>query len=320
MIKGRLAAAGALTLAATTLLAQSPIDYLRRSLVARDRTAVVLIQSQRPSMHSDDSLVSKVEYNGLGGWRRTVMQPLRLQGAAAMSDGKFMTMVNPADKSVSRMPASETTSTERRMEWVSKNFRAVRDRNLTIAGRNAIQLTFWARNRGIPSRRIALDAETNFMLKNEVPRKGQSSIVLLDTMSAEFFSNPLPQLIDFGVPSDYRLRIEGPRRSIADVSDARRLTNFDPIMPKQVPFGFELEDIELRSANPRSILAFRLRDGFNTVVVYQWGPGTRPEIHGAPDRRVTGGTPTVTFLVTGDLEVPELKRILQSFVQATGTK
>ncbi len=309
-----------LGLLAAASYAQTPYDHLKKSMDARDSTAVVLIQSQLPSLHAKDAVVMKVEYNGLGGWRRSVLQPLRLQGTSSMSDGKFMTMVIPGDKAVFRMPVMDTQSRARRIELVRQNFKAMRDGSTPIAGRTALRFTFFSRWRGIPGRRIALDTETHFMLRSEVPQPGKKLVRLLDTMNAEFFANPLPTLIDFGVPSGYKLQMQAARIRANSLQLARRHVNFDVVSPEKLPFGLEIESVEVISGGSKGVLAIRLTDGFNSVVVYQWAPTTQPTIVGGENRTAAGENERAKFLAAGDLEVTDLAKIVDAFVKAPGTK
>lgn len=257
----------ALTCCACTAWAGSSIDVLRKALDSRRTTAASLIQVQT-AFEGAERIVTKVEYDGKGRSRRTMLQPLRMQGHVYIDDGKSVTTILPDSQTIKTI-ASRPPSNDFRLELIGKNYQLSSVKGERIAGRTTIKIFCRPKAREMPSRRITVDQETYIPLRVASIYQGKES-VLLDTLSFET-PKEMPSSL-FTAPTSGRtkvVKIPSPVR-VKDEVAAAEYVPFQPWVPQNIPLGFAVESLEVLLAGKGSVLALRLTDGFNMATIYQW--------------------------------------------------
>lgn len=268
-----------LTLLATGLLcavvgAQSGTDLLRRSLEARSRTRAVLVQVQSMPGKSSSAVTVKVEMDGTGRMRRTILQPLRVANSLSIDDGNSWISLAPDEKMARVQPSVDLVSDSiaNRMNLIRNNYSVSAVRGPIIAGRNTVLLTCRPKtNRELPVRRIYIDQKNFLMLRLELEEGEKATERLVDTTVAEFPSKIDPDRFKVSVPAGYTVERCTPTVRLTDPLRASKLVGFSPKVPNELPFGFVVEHYEVIRPGPTSgLLALRLSDGFVTLTAYQW--------------------------------------------------
>lgn len=244
---------------------QSPIDILRASLESRKTTTASLIQAQT-MMIGGEKTVMKIEYDGKGRSRRTMLQPLRLQGQVIIDDGKSLVTLLPDSQAV-KVVASRSIATDIRLELIAKNYRLSAKGGEKVAGRDTTVVTCYPRHKEMPRRKITIDAASRIPLRVVSSYQGKD-YVLIDTLSFDL-PKTMPTSL-FQSPSGYKqIRVASAVR-VPDEREAAEMLPFQPWIPKSLPYGFAVESLEILPAGKASVLAIRLTDGFNMATVYQW--------------------------------------------------
>lgn len=294
--------------------AQSALDLLRASLETRSSVRASMLQSQSLGPSSSERTMLKVEMDGQNRVRRTVLQPLRLQGQVILDDGRTLTIIAPDSKAVNQLPspAARMTPIDLRMELIGRNYRVSRSRGETIAGRPTTLVTCRPVNRGMPTRRIWLDRETL------VPLRIQSTVdstttLLLDTLSFEVPRSMPAELFEAQIPAGYSVvRISPPARVQTEQEADARL-NFRSWIPRSVPMGFVAESVEVLASRPSGLLAIRLSDGFHSATLYQWDPRRLPDSMRRLDEEAIFSHRGLRMALLGDLPRSVMDRLREFF-------
>lgn len=281
--------------------AQSPAEYLRRSIDARRTTIASLIQSQTMLSASDERILMKIDYDGRGRSRRTMLQPLRMQGQVMIDDGKNLMVLVPDERQLKVVTsASRPMPTDFRMELITKNYRMSVRKSDPIAGRSTVMITCRPQYKGMPFRRISVDEKTYFPLRVTSTLDGKAT-TLLDTLS---FDQPksMPESL-FQAPTNSGVkvvRLTVPSR-VTTEDDAQARLPFRPWVPRSLPLGFVAESMEIISAGSASALVIRLTDGFNIATIYQWD--VNEKIPGLGDMTEMGSFTSrgLRMVIVGDL-------------------
>ncbi|MBN8690112.1 MAG: hypothetical protein J0L72_04875 [Armatimonadetes bacterium] len=295
------------TIALATLccfgLAQTPLEILTRSYESRKTTPASLLVVQS-AFGEPTKVVTKVEMDGHGKVRRTVMQPLRLQGLTSVDDGRTWQVQVPDQKVLLSMPSPQTRAmtVKVRVELINKNYRVSEDKSIKIAGRDTITLVCRAKSRGIPTRRLYLDEKTTLPLRTEY-QNGSQFEVLLDTLSVEFPRSLPRELFQLELPEGYKRVVNSGSPKFETVSDAEKSLGFEPFQPAKMPYGFIVEAVEVVTIGRQKVLSVRLSDGLAVATLYQWSASSRAPSFGAMEVQ-TGERQGVGYAVVS--EPPEV--------------
>jgi len=278
---GRIYSTIALAVLCCCALAQTPLEILSRSYEARKTTPASLLVVQS-AFGEPTKVVTKVEMDGHGRVRRTVMQPLRLQGLTSVDDGRTWQVQVPDQKILVSMPSPQTRamSVKIRVDLINKNYRLNEERSVKIAGRDTITILCRAKSRGIPSRRLFLDERTTLPLRTEF-QNGSQFEVLLDTLSVEFPRSLPKELFQLELPEGYKRVVNTGSPKFEAVADTSKSLGFEPFMPSKLPFGFIVEAVEVVNIGRQKVLSVRLSDGLAVATLYQWNANGRAPSFGS---------------------------------------
>lgn len=312
-----------LTLVAAGMLcavvgAQSGADLLRRSLEARSRTKAVLIQVQSMPGKSSSSVTVKVEMDGAGRMRRTLLQPLRVANSLSIDDGSSWISLAPDEKVARVQPSVDMVSDSitSRMNLIRTNYSVQAARGPEIAGRSTVLLVCRPKsNRELPVRRIFIDQKNFLMLRLELEEPGRAPERLVDTTVAEFPTKVDPDRFKVSVPAGYTVERCTPTVRLTDPQRASKLVGFAPKIPTELPFGFSVEHYEVIRPGPTSgLLALRLSDGFVTLTAYQWASNDVKTRFPSQQSKIIQAN-GLKMVVIGQLDRRILNMIIEQFTQ-----
>ncbi len=251
--------------------AQSATETLRKSLEARSNTLVTLLQSQPMMGGSAERVIMKVEMDGKGRSRRTMVQPLRLQGQVIIDDGRSMSILVPDQKEhrIIAVVASNMMKVDERMDLIRRNYRLSIESGEVIAGRSTHLIKVRPRHRGIPSRDISVDQKT-FLPLRSISKSQTTERLILDTLSFDIPKGMPEEIFTASAPAGYRVRKMAGATRVANESDAAERLSFQPWIPRGLPYGMSVEALEVIGNGKESAFVIRLTDGFNIATLYQW--------------------------------------------------
>jgi len=313
----RIGGLGALVALAATALAQrppaNPIDWLVRGLDSTPLVVTTLIQS----LHGDGRhgvTQIKLQTDGRGRSRRTILQPLSKQGVVQTDDGNVWVTFFPDARQVMAQPSPSAWQlpAERRTVLVSRNYKVTYGETGRIAGRVTVQVVARPNDRELPIRIFDLDQRTNVLLRSAVQSHGPESVrVQLDTLAASF-----PTRVDGGFyerPSepDWRqLKCDGPAR-VERPSDL----GFNPVVPERLPRGFVVMHVHRMTERDAKVVGVRLTDGLASATVYQWSSVNPPEKLPFRSSRAKVNADGVAFRIVGDLPDEVEEDLLSAFLR-----
>lgn len=282
----------------------------------RNSTPCVMVMSQSTGSKQGEMLQMKVTMDGERRWRKTVLMPLRHEGRTTMFDGRRLMVISPQDRMVISQAMAPEMELDRRMRLIEQNYRLTRTRDRSVAGHKSFVIEARPKARGLEMRRFFLDRETHFMLKSEAQLPGGEVRVLQEVLQVQFMDKMPKEALDLSYPSEYKFREVAPPPRFTSVSSVERRLNFEPILPNKIPFGMELEAIDVVESGRGAIVALRLTDGLNTVTAYQWSAQSSPNFRNMPEEALRTESKGVRMAFIGDLPTTFTARILEAFVKA----
>ncbi len=249
-------------------------EWLLRSLSsarAIDVSAVVLTRFGP----GDFATKVRVEQSSAGVTRHTVLEPSPAAGSVTVDDGKTWWSYLPRARRifVQDSPRRHQDLPSYQTALACQNYELRIRPGPPVAGRPTLRVVAIPRSREMPIRDHFLDLETAYLLRLVVAQPDGTRKVPIDTLEVDFSPKLDPKALR-ELPKDVpTVRMESPKR-LARPSDAKRETGFSPLLPKSLPAGFMVKEVQLVGQKDRRFVAVRLVDGLTTVTVYQWKPGT----------------------------------------------
>lgn len=291
----------------------SPEQVLQRWFERSQRISVTLVQLQRLPVMGTELVQVKIESDGKGRRRYTILQPLRLQGVVSIDDGRNLTTIKPdsGEMLVQPSPSSMKLSSRDRLALIRRNYDLRFGESDPIAGRRVTVVIASPRAGDLPTRRFSLDAESSLLLRTEqIGLKGEV-FVSLDTRMICY--DKVPDNGQFDPPrpgaSVRVIRATEPQRP-DDPTTMRKRLGFSPRMPDPLPMGFRIEEMHV-IGDREPMAALRLTDGLVVATVYQWRSDREATLPGLRGRDERG----IWYAVMGDLSNPAARRILQAFTR-----
>lgn len=295
--------------------AQSGLDLLKQSFDRRSSVAGSLIQWRTVKAADNLKLMAKIEMDGLGNTRSTILQPLRAQGQVTLDNGTILQVIQPDQKAFMQMPslAPKPAMMAERIRLISKNYVLSVDKGPDIAGRKTVQINAKPRSKFLPSRRIFLDSRTTYVLRVEM--FGEKEVEsMLDTVSADFAKGSLPQLT-LERPSDFSKLTISPSPSFKSTREATKKAGLDNVIPEQLPMGFAIEKVELSSfAGQKDAVVVRITDGLLSLTAYQFKDSGKSFSFGNNFKGLTRRIGEQVFVFTGEAPEAVISRLADACV------
>lgn len=260
----------------------------------------------------------KLEQRGMGEKFSTVLQPLSMQGVSYLEDGNKSIMYLPDQKIMFECKQEAAEIAEEaadRMELASRNYDMAVDTTAAamVAGRSTFCVVAKPRAAGLPSREFYLDQKTLYPLRFATAGPDGQWKVSMDTQVVDF-PKEMPN-IAFNHIGVVRTIKFNPAQPLDDVPNASDRLGFDPIMPRRLPMGFEVQRSELRTNDDGQLAVLWLTDGLATARVYEFrDPAIRQGIWSLGSNTVLTEN-GVTMMMVSDLSVPIRKRLLEAFAR-----
>ncbi len=255
----------------------------------------------------------KVEMDKSGKLHQIVLAPLRLQGYELVDDGKTTSIYSPDDKTLVVQPSARQQSddTAWRMATAERNYSFKILRREKIAGRWAAIVSAIPKSDDLETRCYAIDEKTGFLLRLETCVEGRAPTVHLETKMVEFpvdFTDETfkldPSFVNVRRVTQKCLPPDSGPKLAAELG-------FRPIVPNDLPYGFEVQQLQAINDASRPAVAVRITDGLAKATVLQWRGGDRNVPAPRGTRSMRAGR--ITLLVTGDIPEEVKERVLRAF-------
>jgi hypothetical protein len=257
----------------------------------------------------------KLEQHAMGPQFRTVLQPLSIQGMTFLDDGQ-KSMVYLPDQQMAfecERVADFAEDIAERMALAEENYNIRLDTSQSVAGRPTFRVVASPKAPGLPARQFYLDQETLYPLRFTMASGGGKWKVAMDTQVVEF-PRDMPQrhyrIDPVGAARKMKIEAGKPLNSVRNASD--RL-GFNPVVPKRLPLGFEIQQSELRQNEDGAQAVLWLSDGLATARIYQYRcPQMREGIWSLGNNTVLTED-GVTMMMVSDLPASVRRALLSAF-------
>ncbi len=302
-------------------LGSSPEEILRKTFADRRDQISVVIQKLRLNSDGPDSIVSqKIETDGRGRQRRTIISPLFMQGTISFDDAKTLTTYDNNSKQIwiQDSPYRFRMAADLRIAMAKKNYSLTMRDNEKLLGRRCYKITAKPESDAMPTRTIWIDSETSTVLKTVLQPQHGEAVTLVETLEAKF-----PKKLEESIatpPEESKKwvikRLKRPQK-ITDPEKAEKVCGFTPLLPNRLPEGFNVVGAHMYEEEPSPMIAVRITDGLAVATVYQFeGPSSALGSTGSNmEVRTEDG---VRIRIVGELPNSVGRRILSTFQRAEG--
>lgn len=266
-----------LVLAAGSFADPQATALLLRSMQRTFPVNVVSVIIQRDPKSDQSFQRVKVERTKDGLQRCTILQPLRMQGVTSVDDGERMKIYLPDRKVLldQESPAKAGGEDDERTQLIKKNYTFAMSDGGKVAGRNAVMVVATPRYDELEVRRYYLDEETAYPLRLETYLAGAEIHVVYDTKDIDF-----PKTIDRGI---FSLNPLGQIRTITynrptkvvSPAQAKSLVGFTPLVPRDLPMGFAVQEVQFSDNSDTKAIVVRISDGLARASIYQTKSGDK---------------------------------------------
>lgn len=314
-----------LSLALCACIASAQTDANRaRALLARGMGKKPLcniraIMLQRLDYNSNVMQQIKVDMSKEGKTHQLVLAPISRQGLEIVDDLKFTRSYSPDDRLLVIQPSQKRDNgdVQFRMGLVDKNYKLNIDRREKVAGHMAVVIEAVPRNPELETRCYAIDEKTGFVLRLETCRGKSEPMLHFEAKAVEY-----PSDIDddtFKIESKWTMTRSYDEREIFDRGDDLPELNFKPVIPKRLPFGFVIQEMETDTQSSLPSLAVRMTDGLAMATVYQWPTRGRKKLP-APAGTLVRDAGNIRLLISGDIPDAVKQRLIDSFAEKMGDR
>ena len=257
----------------------------------------------------------KLEQHAMGPQFRTVLQPLSIQGMTFLDDGQRSMVYLPDQQMAFECERSSdfTDDVAERMALAEENYEIRLDASQSVAGRPTFRVVASPKAPGLPARQFYLDQETLYPLRFTMGDGSGRWKIAMDTQVVEFPRDMPTRDFRFDpLGAARRMKIEAgrPLNTVRNVSD--RL-GFNPVIPKRLPLGFEIQQSELRQNEDGAQAVLWLSDGLATARIYQYRcPQMREGIWSLGNNTVLTED-GVTMMMVSDLPASVRRTLLSAF-------
>lgn len=282
------------------------------------QNVVALIMQRSPDNPSVMQRI-QVQISRDGKTRHTVIYPLSMEGVETIDDGIHLTTFLP-DRNlllIHESPRLLPNDTKSRMQMTLRNYDLKLAGNSTVAGRPTTIVLANPHSRDLDSRRYYIDDQTGFLLQLETIDQSGKVRLAFQAKAVSYPPEISPEVFVVSkalrncdmVPFQRPKSIMSPGKGSVDIG-------FDPIQPRNIPYGFTIQDVQVNESKQWRSVAVRITDGLVKATVYQW-----PEDGAGMDANTMPGTSAdviegIRIVVAADVPAPARKRILQAFADA----
>jgi hypothetical protein len=292
---------------------KDPVELLLQSMRGDFAVNVRTVLVQRDPKAPATFIRVHIERAKDGPTRQTITQPLRMAGVTSVDDGVRIRMFLPDRREIidQASPLLESQQAEHRIALARKNYTFTASSGGKIAGRDAIMVSAVPRHAGMETRRYFLDRDTAYPLRLEVVSGGRSQLVF-DTKDIEFPARMDEKLFRLQPVGDVKiLKYNRPQR-IDTPAQAKKLVGFVPIVPTNLPMGFQVQEVQVNEDDKWKAVMVRISDGLARATVHQWRAADNARVE-TPENSTVLDVNGVRLMIAADLPGPIRERLLQAF-------
>lgn len=291
-------------------------ELLYRSLRGDNRANLVAILTQHNNADAEESVKFKLTRTTDGKTRQSVIAPLRLQGKESVDDGIKSYTFLPDEKMMIVQPSANVKEdADFRIPMISKNYILSAKQGGKIANRSVLQITAMAREARVGGLRFWLDAETAHVMKKSIYNYEEEEWMPdYEVLRADFPAKIDASIFKISPIGGYETLEYGARVNLTSPREAEKALGFLPTAPKDLPFGFQIQSMQINSNSTWKSLSMRLTDGLQKLTVYQWKP--------SKNETITSGTSStvetvngIKYMVVTELDPWVRKSVLKAFVR-----
>lgn len=263
---------------------------------------------------SDFYQTIEVERSRSGKVRHTVISPKSLQGFCTVDDGENTYLYEPSQKVLLEQGATDLKpgDLKRRAELAKRNYNFHTEGQAQIAGRKAWCVVATPKHAKLQLRRYYLDAETAYPLRLETMGPDDPLSVRFDTREIAFDVSADDAIFKPSAFGAVR-HIHGGAPANVTPAQAEHLLGFRPIVPKRLPFGFEIQRMQVHDSPHFHAFILRVSDGLVKATIYQWrlskNPGEPSSLEQSSSLSVHG----IQILVLSDVSKAVRTTVLEAF-------
>lgn len=246
--------------------------------------------------------------------KTVVLSPLPFQGITTLDDGQnWMTYMPDENRIVIQSSPRLMGGTSRRKRAAAMSYRFVSDSGENIAGRKSILVVATPKASEMPTRRYWIDSDFPFILKMDVV-EGNAAKTLLDTKVVTFEVQQDEENFKITPATGVRrIYLESPEK-IRSSESAKASVGFMPSLPKDLPFGFVIQEGQIVGDKSERFVALRLTDGLASATLYQW-PVTRKNPVPCHDKKSVREAGGIRMRLVGDLPDAVLTQLIDAFAR-----
>jgi outer membrane lipoprotein-sorting protein len=289
-------------------------DLMVKSLRERFEFNLVAIVSQQDSSGSCyDTL--KVVRSSDGKIRHTFLAPICMQGICSLDDGTHSFIYWPDEKRLVKQDSRPKGDDNKRVISLAlHNYSFKYEGSCEVAGRktNCVIATPYATE--LEVRRYFLDAKTAYPLKLETLGSGGQSVVKFETKDVQFPASLDSRIFSLRTLGEVE-NMERRRPSDVDPNGAAAIMGFTPIMPRGLPLGFEVQEVQQDVANNWHALIVRLSDGLVRATLYEWkSEGSKDACVKIFEKHSQTLHRGIRLVILADLPEDLRERLLEAFI------
>lgn len=289
---------------------------LERSMrQARDMNVIAIVTKMGDCMQK-----LKVEQKAKCGQLSTVLQPLSMQGAVLFNKGSKSFTYLPDQRIVVECDNDFEGLDEiaARAELAARNYElSFMTTAPDVAGRSTYCVVAEPRVAGIPARQFYLDQQTLYPLRFSTQATGGSWRISMDTQVVDFPKDmPQPDFNPVGVPRKVKF---DPAQPLNRISNVRDRLGFEPVVPRNLPYGFQIQRAELRRNQDGQLAMLSLTDGLATARVYEFRCNQMQDGIWSQGSNTVLTEDGVMMVLVSDLRADVRKALLSSFAHRTPT-
>lgn len=245
--------------------------------------------------------------------RTTVLAPLHVAKIESIDDGKRKRTYYPDLNVIHDEAAPIQTKSEvvQRLRFAQKHYTFTITAGPHIAGRATICISAIPKNPELDIRRYYLDEETSYPLRMETLEQGGETTMMFEFKVIDYPSTLDADIFKFQTLPDVKV-ISYNRPRALKRGEAKKMVGFDPIVPKSLPLGFKVQEMQYNEGRDWKSVKVWLSDGLARATVFQWRPDGR-------NVKVMGKSTTVDYnglrlMIVSDLGPKARTRLLDAFV------
>jgi negative regulator of sigma E activity len=150
-----------------------------------------------------------------------------------------------------------------------KNYKIKFHKNQVIAGRNCYVIDIIPKYKGKPSQRIWVDAEYNIILKTQKKSYDGDLLHLSYFQEINFSPKFEKDFFKFKTPKGAKIINYELTDKNLSIKDIEKKIGFKILLPKFLPYGYELESSTISFFQNRKSAYLRYTDGLNVISLFE---------------------------------------------------